>query len=66
MSNVIQLKERGNGRKSMPLPAGASAQIMIFTGVRIERLTDDMIANEPPASRRLPARHNQAIAEELE
>ena len=66
MNNVIRLKGREGTKKSSPLPDGMSAEILIFHGVRFERLTDDMIASEIPSSRRLPALNNQATAEELE
>lgn len=66
MSNVILLKGRERAAKSMPLPAGMSAEIVIFHGVRIERISDDMQDSTAPANRRRPALRNQATAEELE
>ncbi|MBG1232252.1 hypothetical protein [Aestuariivirga litoralis] len=66
MSNVIYLKGREQGRKSRPLPDGMAAEIVIFHGVRFERLTDDMIDDSKVKNRRLPSRNNQAIAEDLE
>jgi len=42
-----------------------SAQILIFTGVRHERLIDTLEA-APVQVRRLPSRQNQALAEEFE
>ncbi len=41
------------------------AQVIVFTGVRHERLVDAADAARRP-SRRLPSRRNQATAEELE
>jgi hypothetical protein len=40
-------------------------QVMIFTGVRHERLVD-VVEISPQPNRRLPSRRNQATAEELE
>lgn len=62
MSNVIQLNGREGAKRPTPLPDGASAEILIFHGVRFERLADDAA----PTNRRLPTLHNQATAEELE
>lgn len=42
-----------------------SAQILIFTGVRHERLIDTLEA-APVQVRRLPSRQNHALAEEFE
>lgn len=67
MTNVILLADRNLNRTSRSMPEGASAEIVIFHGVRIERLTDDMIAQTTPrSSRRLPSLNNQATAAELE
>jgi len=67
MSNVIQLDDMQRNRRAKPLPLGASAEIVIFTGVRVERLTDEMIQqSKPRTSRRLASLNNQAIAAELE
>ncbi|HEY4994896.1 MAG TPA: hypothetical protein VII21_01220 [Aestuariivirga sp.] len=67
MSNVILLADRNSNRTPRQLPEGASAEIVIFHGVRIERLTDDMIAQATPrSSRRLASLNNQATAAELE
>ena len=67
MSNVILLADRNSNRTPRQLPEGASAEIVIFHGVRIERLTDDMIAQTTPRSTRmLPSLNNQATAAELE
>lgn len=67
MTNVILLADRNLNRTPRSMPEGASAEIVIFHGVRIERLTDDMIAQTTPrSSRRLPSLNNQATAAELE
>lgn len=67
MSNVILLADRNSNRAPRIMAEGASAVILIFHGVRIERLTDDMIAQTTPrSSRRLPSLNNQATAAELE
>jgi len=50
----------------MPLSEGMTADIVIFHGVRIERVTDETAENTAPANRRRPALNNQATAEELE
>ena len=67
MSNVILLADRNTNRTPRQLPEGASAEIVIFHGVRIERLTDDMIAQTiSRPTRRLPSLNNQATAAELD
>jgi hypothetical protein len=67
MSNVILFGERQGGRKASPLPEGHCADIVIFHGVRVERLTDDMIAaTAEKTSRRIPIHTSAATAEELE
>ena len=66
MSNVILLKGRERASRSMPLSEGMTADIVIFHGVRIERVTDETAENTAPANRRRPALNNQATAEELE
>ncbi|MDP8998074.1 MAG: hypothetical protein M3O03_13905 [Pseudomonadota bacterium] len=67
MTNVILLADRNSNRPLRIMPEGASAEIVIFHGVRIERLTDDMIAQTTSRStRRLPSLNNQATAAELE
>ena len=67
MSNVILLADRNSNRTARIMPEGATAEIVIFHGVRIERLTDDMIAQTISRStRRLPSLNNQATATELE
>ena len=67
MSNVILLADRNNNRNPRIMPEGATAEIVIFHGVRIERLTDDMIAQTAPrSSHRIPSLNNQATAAELE
>ena len=67
MSNVILLADTVHQRKAKPHGEGTSAEIVIFHGVRVERLTDDMIQSSMVRNpRRLPSIHNQATAEELE
>ncbi len=67
MSNVIQLSDLNRTPRHTTLPQGASAQIVIFHGVRVERLTEEMIeATAPRNKRRLPSLSNQATATELE
>ena len=66
MSNVIFLSERTVAKQARPLALGETAAIIIFQGVRIERLTDDMIEQERSKPRRLPSLQNQATAEDLE
>lgn len=66
MSNVILFGDRKSGRKASPLPEGHCADIVIFHGVRVERLTDDMIAaTVEKISRRIPAISAAATAEDL-
>ena len=66
MSNVIHLNDMKRNRKVRPLAVGSSAQIVIFHGVRIQRLTDEMIEQtERRANRRLPSMDNQATATDL-
>ena len=65
MSNVILLSDRADERPGRSFAAGHSAEVVIFHGVRIERLTDDMIQASATRSRRLPSLQNQATAEEL-
>jgi hypothetical protein len=45
-------------------PFEGSAKIIIFNGVRFERLHEE--PQLKPIKRRLPSRNNQAVAEELE
>ena len=66
MSKVIQLDSIVGERRPKTYPSGHSAEIVIFHGVRIERLTDDMIQTSLTRGRRLPSLQNQATAEELE
>lgn len=67
MSNVIQLDLTNRKIAPRVAPDGTTAEIVIFHGVRVERLTDDMMQqNAPRASRRLPSLSNQATATELE
>ncbi len=66
MSNVFILNGKSGVRRSSAFAAGHSADVVIFHGVRIERLTDDMIQTSVIRNRRLPSLQNQATAEELE
>ncbi len=66
MSNVFILNSKSGVRRSGAFAAGHSADVVIFHGVRIERLTDDMIQTSVIRNRRLPSLQNQATAEELE
>ena len=66
MDNVIFLGDRRAARQEMPLAPDQTAEIIIFQGVRIERLTDDMIEQAKLRLRRLPSLQNHATAEELD
>lgn len=67
MSNVILLNERYRTRGLRSLSPGHTAEIVIFHGVRIERLTDEMIAQTSCRSvRRIASLNNMATATELE
>lgn len=67
MSNVILLSSVNRNRSVRAVAVGETAQIVIFHGVRIERLTDDMVAQmQPRTTRRLAPLSNQATATELE
>ena len=66
MSNVILLGSKSSEQRSNAFADGHSAEVIIFHGVRIERLTDDMIHTSDVRNRRLPSLQNQATAEELE
>ena len=66
MSNVIHLDGSLSERRAKAFETGHSAEIVIFHGVRVERLTDDMIQSSATRMRRLPSLQNQATAEELE
>jgi hypothetical protein len=66
MGNVILFGDKESARAARQFAPGHSAEIIIFQGVRFERLTDDMIAQENTRQRRLPSRQNHATAEELE
>ena len=67
MSNVILLSEISRNRTATVVPQGQTAEIVIFHGVRIERLTDEMVAVQAPRlSRRIASLSNQATATELE
>ena len=62
MAVVIEFLSKRKGRKAGSRFYGP-AQVVLFTGVRIERLGD---APAESLNRRLPRRSNQATAEELE
>jgi hypothetical protein len=64
MATVIEFSTRRIERKTEGTNFGP-AQIVIFTGVRIERLLDSAI-DTPKRQTRLQHRSNQATAEELE
>jgi hypothetical protein len=64
MDNVILLHDRNAERQVKPLPVGTTAQIIIFPGVRFERLTEDMM--RATTTRRIPSLQNNATAEKLE
>ena len=66
MSKVIQLNGNLGERRARTYAEGHSAEIVIFHGVRVERLTEDMIQSSAIRTRRLPSLQNQATAEELE
>ena len=66
MSKVILLGDRIGERRHSAFAAGHSAEVVIFHGVRIERLTDDMIQTSLVRNRRLPSLQNQATAEDLD
>ena len=66
MSNVILLGDKLSERRNNAFASGHSAEVVIFHGVRVERLTDDMIQTSLVRNRRLPSLQNQATAEELE
>ena len=66
MSKVILLSDRISKRRHSAFAAGHSAEVVIFHGVRIERLTDDMIQMSLVRNRRLPSLQNQATAEDLD
>ncbi len=65
MSNVISMGDKTGERPVRSFAVDHSAEVIIFHGVRIERLTDDMIQATATRSRRLPSLQNQATAEEL-
>ena len=67
MSNVILLSAISRNRTASIVPQGQTAEIVIFHGVRIERLTDEMVAIKAPRhGRRIASLSNQATATELE
>jgi hypothetical protein len=63
MASVVALAD---WPKNMNLrePFEGSAKIIIFNGVRFERLHEE--PQLKPNKRRLPSRNNQAVAEELD
>ena len=66
MTAVIDFASKAKQQKTREAFVG-SAEVIIFTGVRFERLHDD--ENQVvlrSTKRRLPSRQNQATAEELE
>ena len=63
MASVIALADWPKNTKA-PEPFEGSAKIIIFNGVRFERLHEEPQLKSH--KRRLPSRHNQAVAEELE
>ena len=63
MASVIHLAERSKFRPMKTATMGP-AQIIIFPGVRFERI--DFAAPPHLKNRRLPSLNNQATAEELE
>ena len=66
MSNVINWDDMQHNRKARQMPEGATADIVIFHGVRIQRLTDEAVEQvSVRANRRLPALDNQATATDL-
>jgi hypothetical protein len=67
MATVLQFSSRVSDRKSEALHFGP-AQIVIFPGVRFERLRDEDVAENQMAIRtsRIVAGSNQALAEDLE
>jgi hypothetical protein len=64
MDNVIILQDRNAERQAQPLPPGTTAEVIIFPGVRFERLTEDMML--ATTIRRIPSHQNNATAEKLE
>lgn len=65
MSNVIFLNSRRSTPRAKANPPERMGEVVIFHGVRIERLTDEMI-EQAKRNWRLPSMTNHAIAEELE
>ncbi|MDE2444896.1 MAG: hypothetical protein KGO94_01875 [Alphaproteobacteria bacterium] len=62
MASVIALADWPKSAKSRAAQEG-DAEVLIFTGVRFERLRDEPL---PVARTKRISRHNQATAEELE
>jgi len=65
MDKVIVLQDRRTPRQAKPVAAGTTAEVIIFPGVRFERLTDEMMQSTIKRHR-IPSLHNHAIAEALE
>ncbi len=65
MDKVIYLQSRSAQRQARVVPSGTNAEVIIFPGVRFERLTDAMV-QATQKRRRILSLHNQATAEELE
>lgn len=63
MAAVIALADWPKQTKERE-PFNGSAAVLIFNGVRFERLREE--SNPVSRNARLPSRHNQATAEELE
>jgi hypothetical protein len=62
MAGVIDFSKRKTEGKNTDIVFGP-AQVIIFPGVRVERLVD---VPQAKVARRMPRRSNQATAEELE
>lgn len=67
MATVIDFSVRTNDRKSESVKFGP-AQIVIFPGVRFERLTEEIAPTNYTGNRKqqIISRSNQAIAENLD
>ncbi len=65
MVNVISMVEHLKLRAHKPAP-DRPAEIIIFPGVRHERLECSATTNRKSKSRRLPSLQNQATAEDLD
>lgn len=64
MTTVIAFQDWPKPARSSEARPSGSAQVIIFPGVQIERL-DDEVSEKRPRSNRLPSLSNQAIAEDL-